>query len=172
IGILAVGIPVAKAQDLKAIQAQIDSMQATIKALQKHVQHAKAQASAAQTASATATAAPKSDTDILWKGGAPTLKSSDGEFSLKVRGVVQTDYEHANQDKAITSYPDLAATEFRRARLGFEGTLFWDFQYVLEVDFANDATAIKDAYVQYSGVKLSDSPIIFRVGNFKTPNSF
>ena len=115
---------------------------------------------------------PKNGTDVLWKGGAPTFKTENGEFSIKLRGVVQTDYERANQDAAITSFPDLAATEFRRARLGVEGTAFWDFLYVLEVDFANDTTAIKDAYLQYQGLKLFDTPLIFRVGNFKTPNSF
>ena len=51
IGLLAIGVPEAKAQDLKSIQSQIDSLQsmvqsqqATIKALQKQVQDAKAQA--------------------------------------------------------------------------------------------------------------------------------
>ena len=35
IGLLAIGAPEAKAQNLQEIQAQIDQMQATIKALQK-----------------------------------------------------------------------------------------------------------------------------------------
>ena len=45
IGLLAIGAPEAKAQNMQEIQAQIDQMQATIKALQKQVQDAKAQAS-------------------------------------------------------------------------------------------------------------------------------
>jgi phosphate-selective porin OprO and OprP len=184
IGVIAFAASAANAADadqleasIKAMQAQMQAqqtaMQAQIAALQKEVQEAKAQAAAVQSAAAKVAATPAKDaTDIQWKGGAPIFKSANGEFSIKPRGVVQTDDEHADQDTAITSFPDLSATEFRRARLGFEGTAFWDFNYVLEVDFANDATAIKDAYLQYNGLKLADTPIIFRVGNFKTPNSF
>jgi phosphate-selective porin OprO and OprP len=186
IGVIAFGATGAAAADadqleaaIKAMQAQMQAqqsaMQAQITALQKEVQEAKAQAAAVQAGAAKVAATPAKSpdgTDIQWKGGAPIFKSANGEFSFKPRGVVQTDYEHADQDTAITSFPDLSATEFRRARLGFEGTAFWDFNYVLEVDFANDSTAVKDAYVQYNGLKLSDTPIIFRIGNFKTPNTF
>lgn len=171
IGMLAIGLPEANAQDLKAIQAQIDSMNATIKALQKQVADAKAQAAAAN---ATAADAAKSDLDlkVAWKG-APQFTSADGKkFSFKVRGRVEAEYENVNQDTAITTYPDISATELRRARLGVEGVVYYDVKYILEVDFANDAVAVKDAYLQYQGVKVGDNPLIFRAGNFRTPNSF
>jgi phosphate-selective porin OprO and OprP len=196
VGILACGASGANAADadqleaaIKAMQAQMEAqqaaMQAQIAALQKEVQEAKAEAAAAKASSAkvvptTAKAdppnanSPKSPdaTDVLWKGGAPQFKTANGEFSIKARGGVQTDYESANQDRAITSFPDVAGTEFRRARLGVEGNLWWDYQYVFEVDLANDTTRIKDAYLQYTGLKFGDTPLTFRVGNFKTPNSF
>ena len=71
-------------------------MQATIKALQKQVEDAKAQAASAQT---TADTAKGSDLDlkVKWKG-APQLSSADGKFSVKVRGRLETDYNHVNQD--------------------------------------------------------------------------
>ena len=96
IGLLAIGAPEAKAQNMQEIQAQIDQMQATIKALQKQVQDAKAQASAAQT---TADSAKGSDLDlkVKWKG-APELSSGDGKFKMKVRGRLETDYNHVDQD--------------------------------------------------------------------------
>ena len=169
IGILTIGLPEAKAQSLQEIQAQIDSMQATIKALQKQVQDAKAQASAAQT---TTESAKGSDIDlkVAWKG-APHFSSADGKkFSFKVRGRVEA--ERVDQDTAITTYPDISATELRRARLGVEGVVYYDVKYILEVDFANDAVAVKDAYLQYQGVKIGDTPLYFRAGNFRTPNSF
>ena len=146
-------------------------MQATIKALQKQVQDAKAQASAAQT---TAESAKGSDIDlkVAWKG-APQFSSADGKkFVFKVRGRVEAEYEHVNQDTAVTTYPDISATELRRARLGVEGVVYYDVKYILEVDFANDAVAVKDAYLQYQGVKIGDTPLYFRAGNFRTPNSF
>ena len=196
LGILVPGASGANAADadqleaaIKALQAQMQAQQAAtqaqIAALQKQVQDAKAEAAAAKAGTAkvvmtTAKADPsKADppkspdtTDVLWKGGAPIFQTPNGEFSIKPRGVVQVDYEHANQDTAITSFPDVAGSEFRRARLGVEGNLWWDYQYVLEVDFANDSTAIKDAYLQYSGLKIAGTSLLFRVGNFKTPNTF
>ena len=60
----------------------------------------------------------------------------------------------------------------RRARLGVEGILWFDWKYVVEVDFANDAVRMKDAYLQYQGFKVVDEPLLFRIGNFKTPNTF
>ena len=31
---------------------------------------------------------------------------------------------------------------------------------------------MKDAYLQYQGFKIADNPMLFRVGNFKTFNTF
>ena len=136
IGILmAAGIPEAKAQDLRAIQAQIDAMQATIKPLQKQVQDAKAQSAAAQTAAANAEGSDL-DLKVKWKG-APELSSSDGKFKFKVRGRIMTDYNNIDQDFAITGRPDVSAVELRRARLGVEGVVWYDVKYKFEVDFAD-----------------------------------
>ena len=122
IGLLALGLPEARAQNMQEIQAQINQMQATIKALQKQVEDAKAQAASAQT---TADSAKGSDLDlkVKWKG-APELSSGDGKFKVKVRGRLETDYNHVDQDTGITSFPDVSATELSRARIGVEGILF------------------------------------------------
>lgn len=168
------GVPRAEAQqtqDLQQIQAQIQQMQATIIALQKQVQDAKAQAAAANVAAANA-GTSDIDLKVKWKG-APEFSSADEKkFKFKVRGRLETDYANINQDTPITYAPDVAATELRRARLGVEGVVFYDLKYVFEVDFANDTTAVKDAYIQYQGIKLGNDPLIFRAGNFKTPNTF
>ena len=165
IGLLAAGATGAGAQDLQEIQAQIQQMQATIKALEKQVQDAKAQAAAAQTAASDS----KSDIDlkVKWKG-APEFSSSDGKFKMKIRGRLQTDYNAIDQDEELTGFPDVSAAEIRRARLGVEGVVFYNVEYKFEVDFANDEAAIKDAYIEYTG--LADGLGLI-VGNFKTPNS-
>src|SRR4029079_4469411 len=98
------------------------------------------------------------DLQVKWKG-APELSSKDGKFQLKVRGRVETEYEKRNQDTAITSFPDISATELRRARLGVEGIAFYDVKYIFEADFANDTVAVKEAYLKYQGVKLGDTTI-------------
>jgi phosphate-selective porin OprO/OprP len=166
IGLLVASVPEAKAQDLKAIQAQIDAMQATIKALEKQVQDAQAQASAAKSAAAEA---GKSDLDlkVKWKG-APEFSSGDGKFKMKIRGRLQADYNNIDQDFRITGRPDVNAAEFRRARLGVEGVVFYTVEYKFEVDFANDAVSVKDAYLEYTGLA---EDLGLRFGNFKTFNT-
>ena len=171
IGIFAAA-PEAKAQsqaELQQIQAQIQQMQATIQALQKQVQDAKAQAAAANVAASSA--GSDIDLKVKWKG-APELSSADGKFKMKVRGRLEVDYNKVDQDTFTTGFPDVSATELRRARLGVEGILWYDWKYVLEVDFANDAVRMKDAYLQYQGWKVWDNPLLFRIGNFKTFNTF
>jgi len=171
IGIFAAA-PEAKAQsqqDLQQIQAQIQQMQATIQALQKQVADAKAQAAAANATAASA--GGDIDLKVKWKG-APELSSADGKFKMKVRGRLEVDYNNVNQDTGITTFPDVSATEVRRGRLGVEGILWYDWKYVFEVDFANDAVRIKDAYLQWQGWKIWDNPLLFRIGNFKTFNTF
>ena len=113
-------------------------MQATIKALQKQVQDAKAQAAAAQT---TADSAKGSDLDlkVKWKG-APELSSSDGKFKMKVRGVSRPTTTASIRTRRSPASRMSTATELRRAHLGVEGVLWYDWKYVLEVDFANDVT--------------------------------
>jgi phosphate-selective porin OprO and OprP len=152
------------AQELQAIQAQIEQMQATIKALQKQVQDAQAQAASAQAA---ASSGGMSDLDlkVKWKG-APEFSSADGKkFKFKVRGRLMTDYNGIDQDERITEEGDISAVELRRARLGVEGVVFYDWKYKFEIDFAADEVAIKDAYLAYANwwdaVELSE----IRVGN-------
>ena len=154
VGLMAIGAPEAKAQNMQEIQAQINQMQATIKALQKQVEDAKSQAAAAQT---TADSAKGSDLDlkVKWKG-APELSSGDGKFKFKVRGRVMTDYDHIDQDYSVTGRPDVSAVELRRARLGVEGVVWYDVKYKFEADFADNEVAIKDAYVAYAGLKPKD----------------
>lgn len=166
IGLLASGATGAAAQDLREIQAQIEAMQATIKSLERQVQDAKAQATEAKSA---ASEAGKSDLDlkVKWKG-APEFSSGDGKFKMKVRGRLQADYNAIDQDFRITGRPDVSAAEMRRARLGVEGVVFYTVEYKFEVDFANDAVSVKDAYIEYTG--LADG-LGLRFGNYKTFNT-
>ena len=62
-------------------------------------------------------------------------------FKMKVRGRVEVEYNQANQDTRKTNFPDVSGTELRRARLGVEGVVYYDWKYILEVDFANDVVA-------------------------------
>ena len=111
----------------------------------------------------------KSQPEVKWKG-APEFKSEDGKFSFKVRGRIMVDYNGIDQDEPITGDPDISGVELRRARLGVEGTIYYDWKYKFEYDFAGDGE-IKDAYVAYAnffdGLEKSE----IRLGNQYVYNS-
>ena len=170
IGILAVGNPEAKAADVQQLEATLRAMQAQMKELQREVASAKAAAASAQSAAAKASSGGGGGEDldlkVKWRG-APEFSSADGKFKMKIRGRLDVDYNNIDQDPDITFTPDVSATQLRRARLGIEGVVFYDFKYLFEVDFAGNSTVVRDAYLEYTGLDYVD----IRVGNFKTYNS-
>jgi phosphate-selective porin OprO and OprP len=168
IGILAAGGQAAKAASVEQLEAAMRSMQAQMKALQDEVAKAKAAAAAASASAAAASGGGGGPLDlkVKWKG-APELSSSDGKFKFKVRGRLNVDGYSIDQDEPITGVPDVENVELRRARIGVEGVLFYDLGYKFEVDFAGDVTAVKDAYLSYTGLEWFD----IVVGNFKHYNS-
>ncbi|BAQ16631.1 OprO/OprP family phosphate-selective porin [Methyloceanibacter caenitepidi] len=156
--------PSARAADVDQLEAQMRAMEVQLRELKREVTEAKAQAAAAKSSNRSA------DGDafglkVKWKG-APELSNNDGKFKFKVRGRINVDYNGIDQDEQITGEPDVSAVELRRARLGVEGVLYYDWVYKFEVDFAGDNTAIKDAYIEYTGL-----PVNLRAGHFKTYNS-
>ena len=165
IAVLALSAP-AEAQDNAAIQAQIQALQSQINSLQKQVGQAQAAAASAQKSNS-----GDLDLTVKWKG-APEFSSSDGKFKMKVRGRLQTDYNAIDQDEPITGEKDVNAVELRRARLGVEGVVYYNWIYKFEIDFAGDESEVKDAYVAYAdwGPESWETSEIL-VGNFKVPNS-
>jgi phosphate-selective porin OprO and OprP len=152
IGILIAGGSAAKAASVEQLEAAMRAMQAQMKALQDEVAKAKAAAAAASSAAAAAGGGGGGeplDLKVKWKG-APELSSGDGKFKFKVRGRLMVDYNGIDQDERITGEDDVSAVELRRARIGVEGVIFYDWKYKFEVDFAGDATEIKDAYIAYA----------------------
>jgi phosphate-selective porin OprO and OprP len=166
LGILASGASVANATDSVAqLEAQMRAMQEQMRDLQRQVQEAKA-----ASASGTSSTGEPLDLKVKWKG-APELSSSDGKFKFKVRGRLMGDYNGIDQDFPITGEEDVSGVELRRARLGVEGVVFYDWKYKFEVDFAGDETAIKDAYVAYANWMPNWEKSEIIAGNFKTANS-
>jgi phosphate-selective porin OprO/OprP len=117
------------------------------------------------TAAAPAPAPAPSDLELSW-GPSPTLRSTDGLFEAHLRGRLFVDGGFLEDDDDVY---DTRATELRAARLGIEGAAWRDFEYRLEVDFADDEVDITDAFVEYNGAPIE--PAYVRVGQFKTPNS-
>jgi phosphate-selective porin OprO and OprP len=171
LGILVSGSSVARAGSVEQLEAAMRAMQAQMKVLQQEVAKAKAAAAAAQANSGGGGGGEPLDLKVKWKG-APELSSGDGKFKFKVRGRIMGDYNGIDQDESITGEGDISAVELRRARLGVEGVVFYDWKYKFEVDFAANEVAIKDAYLAYANwgpEKWETSEI--RLGNQYTYNS-
>jgi phosphate-selective porin OprO/OprP len=104
-------------------------------------------------------------------GPMPTFKfyeaddAEDPVFTFKPRGRVQIDFDYINPEEGTTGND--VVTECRRCRLGFEGTVFTDWGYTFEVDFADDEVSVEDALIDYGGFGFGD----LNIGQYKTPNS-
>jgi len=101
------------------------------------------------------------DVNVSWKG-APEFSSADGNFKMKIRGRLFTDWATASDNSGKV----LDATEFRAARLGIEGVVMKDVKYKLELDFAGNKTSVTDATLVWDL-----KPVSVEVGQFKTPTS-
>jgi phosphate-selective porin OprO/OprP len=105
-----------------------------------------------------------SDVEVEVKGGV-TVKTRDGKFSTKVSGRVQADAATYSGDPEIGD-----GTEIRRARINLQGTIYNDWGYKLQYDFAStgaNGKGIADAFLSYNG--FDNMQII--AGNFKDPFS-
>ena len=138
---------------LNALEAKVKGLEARNRQLQDQLDTSQARIQSVEVRAARGVQA----------GVSPTLADPNGVFSFKVRGVVDADYAWFNERAGGYDYN--SGTGFRRARLGAEGTAFKDFAWRLEVDFAGNAVAIQDAYLQYNGFKH----LQITLGQFKAP---
>lgn len=102
IAVLAVSIantPAAEAADVDELEAQMRAMEVQLQELKRQVHEAKAQAAAATSSNRTPAAEPL-NLKVKWKG-APELSNNDGKFKFKVRGRINVDYNGIDQDTAI-----------------------------------------------------------------------
>jgi len=139
--------------DLAAVQEQLAAMQAEIERLTAQVAELKAREearAATRVPAAAPTPAPAPTPSIAFKG-APEI-TAEGGWSFKPRGRLQV-------DSAIVDAPSGAGnglgrgTEFRRAYIGFDGTLPGGFGYRVEADLANSNVDLTDVYLTYKASK-------------------
>ncbi len=131
-----------------SVEQRLDSLERGVKTLERQRD---------STAAATKTQGSTSAT----KDGF-VLKSADGKYQLRLRGLVQTGGRFYLDDD-----DKLGTNQFliRRARPIFDATLAGIFDFRLQVDFGQGATTLYDAYVD---LNLSRA-VVFRAGKFKPP---
>lgn len=90
------------------------------------------------------------------------VSSDDGKFETTLGGRLQVDGAWYSEDNVDLDGEN--GTEFRRARLFVEGTMYDVWGYKAQYDFAGNETTMKDAYISYAGY-----PAKLTVGQFKQP---
>jgi phosphate-selective porin OprO/OprP len=90
------------------------------------------------------------------------IKSADGKFAVRLKGLVQTDGRFFLSDSAV---PATNTFFLRRARPIFEATVGKYLEFRLMPDFGQGTTVLFDAYTD---VKVSPAFAV-RVGKFKAP---
>jgi phosphate-selective porin OprO and OprP len=96
------------------------------------------------------------------------IKDADGDFSIKLGGRMHADYtDHTGGDSDLpNNRQPINGTQIRRGRIALSGTVYHDYDYMIETDFANDGVAVKDLFLVYHGFNLA-TPLELTVGHQK-----
>jgi phosphate-selective porin OprO and OprP len=162
--------PAAHASAATDNAARIDQIQQQIDELNSQVVDLK-RSQSSQYADVQAQAQKPADVSVSLKNGRPSFKTADGDFTAEIRALVQFDNAYYGQGKAPLGTDLSSGSDFRRARLGIQGTLFHDWSYQFIYDFGGSGTegaAIASAFVQYDGL----GQVHWKIGAYPTPESF
>jgi phosphate-selective porin OprO/OprP len=154
---------------LSAIQQQLDAMAAQIADMKATQDTASADIITLKTPPAPA---PASVTTTL-SNGKPSFATADGRFTANVRAILMMDagkyFQKDNLAPTVVGRDLNEGVNFRRARIGFDGKLFKDFDYSFVYEFggsgAEDPGRLYEASVAYTALK----PLRIKVGAFE-PN--
>lgn len=144
--------------DLETMRKRLDQLESLVGQLQTQLD---AERSARQKVESAAVIRPVSD------GKSLKLQSPSGDFAFQVGGRVEADFAHYDADRQ----PLGDGTDIRRGRLYAQGTLYRDWDWKFEYEFADNAATstgakgITDAYLRYKGF----APLLITAGNFKQP---
>lgn len=105
--------------------------------------------------------------------GRPQIATADGSFKAAIRTIVQFDAANYSVNP-LTSSTDLSSgTNFRRARLGVDATVYKDWNLALWGEFGgsgSESAILNQAYIEYAGFKPFGlkQPLRLRVGAWAT----
>jgi phosphate-selective porin OprO/OprP len=142
-----------RADSLPSLETRIDALDQQVRILQRLRELAADSAAAAAKDKVTATASAKDGFSI---------KSADGKYAVRLKGLLQTDGRFFLSDDAV---PTTNTFFLRRARPILEATVGKYLEFRVQPDFGQGSTVLFDAY---SDVKVSPGFAV-RVGKFKPP---
>ena len=137
----------------QSLQAKVDELDQQVRILQRLRELAADSVAAAAKDKVSATASSKDGFSI---------KSADGKYAVRLKGLVQADGRFFLSDSA---FPVTNTFLIRRARPILEATVGKYLEFRLQPDFGQGTTALFDAY---SDVKVAPAFAV-RVGKFKPP---
>ena len=98
--------------------------------------------------------------------GRVSFASANGAFTLSLRALMQFDTSYFAQGKNPASVDLNSGTNFRRAQLGLQGTVYNDWAYNFIYEFGGygleNRGYINNAYIEYDGLR----PFGFRIGAY------
>jgi len=136
----------AEATEIADVRQDLEMKTNEIKALQEHMEEAE-------------------KVKVIMDKKGLQVESKDKNFKFKLGGRLQADATWNSNGNGYTRPAQVAGdppvlgapvdandgTEVRRGRMRFEGVFYKDWLTRLEADFADNAVAVKDAFLQYNG---------------------
>jgi len=106
--------------------------------------------------------------------GRPTITTADGANKFAIRAVAQFDAAAYDRRNTVPNGTDFnSGTNFRRARLGIEGTVAKDWNYTLTGEFGgsgSESAQLNAAFIEYAGWKPAEGVAArLRIGAWATP---
>ena len=154
-----------------ALTARLDALEQQNAELRDQISDLKAQVVSGDAAlRQDAAALPK----VTIANARPQIASADGAFKFALRSVIQFDAANYNISPLRADNDLGSGTNFRRARLGFDGTAFKDWNFALWAEFGGtggESAVLNQAYVEYAGFRPLGPDTEFRVraGAWATP---
>jgi len=176
---LAQAIPTANTQSSGISQEQALALSARLDALEKRNEELEQQILDLKTASGANVQIVRDQVNaqptVTLSNARPTIATADGNFKFAIRSLVQFDAAHYSESPRTAANDLGSGTNFRRARLGVEGTAWKDWNFGLWGEFGGsggESTTLNQAYLEYAGWKPFglEEPIRFRIGAWATPS--
>lgn len=161
-----------------AIDAPIDPREARIRALEEQLQDIAGQLADLKAATSSSfrdvRTAASAQPQVTFANGRPQLASADGGFKVAIRSVVQFDAAKYDTDPFGPSTDLSSGTNFRRARLGIDATVYKDWNLALWGEFGGsggETALLNQAFIEYAGWTPGGlaNPLRLRIGAWATP---
>tara|TARA_R100001591_G_scaffold19480_9_gene26619 strand:- start:28248 stop:29609 length:1362 start_codon:yes stop_codon:yes gene_type:complete len=163
-GLISISPLAAQAADNDA-DARIEKLEQQVNLLLEKLEQQNVQLNQQQEDIQSTKAVTKNAVIAKTNGRSLSFESADGDFKAQIGGRIQADA--AFYDSEI---PSGDGTDFRRLFVDLRGTVYKDWDYRFQYDFArpngsSSTRGVRDAYFKYTGLNIGN----ITVGQFKAP---